>query len=32
VALRYSAIRGELFEPGGDSLTPTSAAAIATIF
>ena len=32
MALRYWAMRGELFDPGGDSLTPTSAAAIATIF
>src|SRR5829696_7391628 len=32
VALRYWAMRGELLEPGGDSLTPTSRAAIATIF
>src|SRR4051794_11817472 len=32
VALRYSAIRGELFEPGGDSRTPTSPAAVASIF
>src|SRR5215217_1331482 len=32
VALRYWAMRGELLEPGGDSATPTSRAAIATIF
>src|SRR3954462_3708163 len=31
VALRYWAMRGELFDPGGDSAWPTSRAAIATI-
>src|SRR5215217_2088863 len=31
VALRYCAMRGELFEPGGDSATPTSREAMATI-
>ena len=31
MALRYWAIRGELFDPGGDSLTPISPRASATI-